>query len=250
VCGQTKPQGEFFFNEWRKGKKQQLCLDCSHCHNATPPQVVEAIKLDAFSSTVLGESASNENGLPNFLSLWKRKSTSPCGLRERTLAPSMSPPSLLQLACSTAPSKKCRGVYKGYLGSAIAFAAKAYQHTAQQLGEMARDPNASVRRFTKSALARSWDLCLPLCGVLVSRSDNTSNGFVFRSLSCSGDCRPGICCSYCSPWNQIKEIRQSIESDVHWCTGNRAMIQNIAYNPILAATKICMLREEVRSLCS
>jgi hypothetical protein len=87
-CGQTKSQGEFSFNEWRKGKKRRLCLDCSHRHNVTPPlvkKVVEAIELDAFSGIVLGESVSDENRPPTVLSPWKRKSASLCGLRECTL---------------------------------------------------------------------------------------------------------------------------------------------------------------------
>jgi hypothetical protein len=75
--------------------------------------------------------------------------------------------------------KKVQGIIHNYFGSTITFAAKAYWHTVQQLGETARDPNAGMRRFTKSLLVRSWDMCLLFCGVLVSRADNPSNGFVF-----------------------------------------------------------------------
>ena len=205
-CGQSKPQGEFSFNEWRKGTIcRRLCLVCSRHCTVTPPgtAVVEAIKLDA---------TSNENSPPNFsspcragASPQKRKSAFPCGLRERT-SPS-SPSSLpLQLAHSTAPSKKCRGRYDGFFGSAILFATKAYQHTAQKLVEMSRDPNAGVRRFTESALARTWHMCLPFHGVLVSRADNPSIGFVFRSLSCSGGCSSGTRCSHCASQTLRKEI--------------------------------------------
>ncbi len=147
--------------------------------------------------------------------------------------------------------KKCRGVYKGYFGSAIAFAAKAYKHTVQQLGEMARDADASVRRFTKSTLVWSQDVCLLFCGVLVSRVDNPSNGFLFRSLSCSRDCSSSVCCSYCTSWNaMVIEIRNSMKPGILRQAGNRAMIQKIANNPILAATGIHMLHQEVRSLHS
>ncbi len=107
-----------------------------------------------------------------------------------------------------------------------------------------------MRRFTESALARTRDMCLPFRGVLVSRADDPSNGFVFRSLSCSGDCSSGTRCSHCASQTLRKEIRQSVESDVQQRAGKRATIQNIANNPILAATEIRMLREEVRSLRS
>jgi hypothetical protein len=150
-----------------------------------------------------------------------------------------------------APSKQCRGVYKGYFGSAIAFATKAYMHNEQQIGEMARDSDDCVRRFTESTLARSQDMCLLFCGVLVSRADNPSNGFLLRSLSCSGDCSSGVCCSYCTSQNaMVIKIRNSIKPGVLWQAGNRATIQKIANNHILAVTKICMLHQEVRSLHS
>jgi hypothetical protein len=155
------------------------------------------------------------------------------------------------LALLTAPLKKCRGVYQGYLGSAIAFATKAYKHTVQQLGEMARDSNAGVRRLSESMLARSQDVCLPFCGVLAIRADDLSNGFLFRSLSCSGDCSSGVRCSYCTSRNaMVIEIRNSIKPGILRRAGNRATIQKIANNPILAATEICMLCQEVRSLHS
>ncbi len=163
----------------------------------------------------------------------------------------LSPPSLPQSACLTAPLKNCRVLYYVYFGSAIAFAAKVYWHTVQQLGEMARDPNAGVRRFTKSLLARTWDICLPFCGVLVSRADNPTNWFVFQSLSCSRDCSLGKRCNYWALWVTEKEITQSIKPGIYQSTGSRAtIIQNIANNPILAATEIWMLLKEIRCLCS
>ncbi len=143
------PRANFLSISGGRGQTWQLCLDCS-CLTVTPlDMVAEAIKLDACS--ILDESASNENGPPQLLSphrggsLRKRKSGSPRGMSKRTLSMLLSLPLLLQLACSMSPLKKCRGLYKGYFGSAVAFAAKAYRHTAQQLGEMARDPTAGVR---------------------------------------------------------------------------------------------------------
>ena len=157
-------------------------------------------------------------------------------------------PSLPLLALSTAPLKKCKGGYAGNFGSALAFAAKAYQNSAQKLGEMVRDPGAGLRKFSESTLTQSWDRCLPFYGVLVSRADNPSNGFVFRSVNCSGDCSFGTHCSSCASQIVRQEIKFSVESDVQQCAAKSTTIKNIATNPVLTATKICMLRKEVMCL--
>jgi hypothetical protein len=60
-----------------------------------------------------------------------------------------------ELTRALTPVKRCRGVYDGSFGSALAFAAKAYQHTAHQLGEMARDPDTGLKRFAHLALAKA-----------------------------------------------------------------------------------------------
>ncbi len=126
----------------------------------------------------------DENATPNFASPcrggspWKRKSVSPHGLSERML-PLLSLPQLARAplsfaspckggsprklpsspspesACALTPMKRCRGVYDGSFGSALAFAAKAYQHTARQLGEMAKDLDTGTKRFAHSALAKT-----------------------------------------------------------------------------------------------
>jgi hypothetical protein len=62
---------------------------------------------------------------------------------------------LPELAHALTPMKRCREVYNGSFGSALAFAAKGYQHTACQLGEMARDLDTGLKRFTHSALAKA-----------------------------------------------------------------------------------------------
>ncbi len=152
----------------------------------------------------------DKNATPNFGSPhrggspWKRKSASPpCGLSEctlpsLTLSPQLacaplsfaspcregSPRKLLlssfpKSACALTLLKRCRGVYDGSFGSALAFAARAYQHTACQLGEMARDRDTGVKRFTNSALAKAQVLCLPYIGMLVERADDPVGGFVF-----------------------------------------------------------------------
>ncbi len=213
----------------------------------------------------------DENATPNFASPrrggspWKRKSASPPrGLNERmlpsfTLSPQLaraplsfaspcrggSPQklllsSLLELACALTPLKRCRGVYNGSFGSALAFAARAYQHTACQLGEMARDRDTGGKRFANLALAKAQVLCLLYNGMLVERADDPVGGFVFQSQTCSGVCSSGTQCSHCASWTSsaLKEIKQSIEPDIHRCAEKRATIQKIANNPILAAMEI------------
>ena len=115
---------------------------------------------------------------------------------------------------------------------------------------MARDPDAGLKRFVESARARSQDMCLPFYGMLVSRADNPSNGFVFRSINCRGDCSFGTCCSSCASRIVRKEIKLSFELDIQRRAGKSKMIQNIANNPILAANEIRTLRKKVRCLCS
>jgi hypothetical protein len=137
--------------------------------------------------------------------------------------------------------KRCRGVYNCSFGSALTFAAKAYQHTVQQLGEMARDPNTGLKRFAHLALAKARDLCLPYCGMLVERADDPRHGFVFRSQPCSRVCSSGTCCSDCAS-------QTLIEPDIHWHAEKSATIQKITNNPILAAMEIQLLCEEIRSL--
>ena len=220
-------------------RRRLFGLDCSRQNKVTPllfGDVSEAV---------------DENRPPNFSSPTrrgtggtpqKRKSASPRGLSEQRLLPSsLSPPSVPPplLACSTASPKRCKGGYDGNFGTAIEFAARAYWHTAQKLSEMARDPNAGIKRFTESALARSRDICLPIYGVLISGADNPSDGFVFQSVSCSRDCSfgPSLRCSNCAKPNLMRNFKLSLQPDIDQRPGKTATIQKIANNPILAATE-------------
>ena len=105
---------------------RRLCLDCSR-PIVTPP-LDKAAKANELDVCI----ASDENAPPNFSSPCrggtprKRKSASTCGLNDCTLLPLLPPPSLLPLACSTAPLKKCKGGYSGNFWSALAFAMKTY----------------------------------------------------------------------------------------------------------------------------
>jgi hypothetical protein len=285
-CRLSKPAAEYTTGQWRKlggeGERKKgghLCLDCS-CSAHTK----NAIELEAFTVAAKGSTVEiafiDKNATPNFASPHrggspqKRESISPRGLSERTLpllsllqlarAPLSfasprkggSPRKLplrpsLESACTLTPMKRCRRVYDGSFGSALAFAAKAYQHTACQLREMARDPDTSLKRFAHSALAKAQDsLCLPYCGMLVERADDPCHGFVFRSQPCSGVCSSGTHCSDCASQTStaLREIKQSIEPDIHRRAEKSATIQNIANNPLLAAMEIGLLRKEIRSL--
>ncbi len=99
-----------------------------------------------------------------------------------------------------------------------------------------------------SLRSQSRDMCLPFYGVLVSRADDPSNGFVFSSVICSRDCSSGTRCSSCASRIVRQEIKFSVESDVQRRAAKRTMIKNIANNPVLAATKICTLHKEVMLL--
>ncbi len=136
------------------------------------------------------------------------------------------------------------------MGSALAFATKAYRNTAQKLGEMVRDPNSGLRKIDESTLAQSRGMCLPFYGVLVRRADDPSNGFVFRSVNCSGDCSCSSCtrCSSCTSLIVRQEIKFFVELDVQRRATKRTTMKNIANNPVLAVTKIHALRKEVTCL--
>jgi hypothetical protein len=87
---------------------------------------------------------------------------------------------------------------------------------------------------------------MPYQGVLLGRTSNPWEGFVFRAESCSGNCSKGKRCSHCIK-SVTSKVRQSIESIVE-CSGKRATISNISRNPALAATEICTIRDENRHL--
>jgi hypothetical protein len=220
-------------------RRRGFGLDCSRQNKVTPlpfGDVTEAVDKNRppnFSSPT----RRGTGGTPR-----KRKPASPCGLSEQRLPPSWSsPPSVPPplLACLTAPPKRCKGGYDGNFETDIEFTARAYWHTAQKLSEMARDPNAGIKRFTESALARSRDICLPIYGVLISGADNPSDGFVFQSVSCSRDCSfgPSLRCSNCAKPNLMRNFKLSLQPDIDQRPGKTATIQKIANNPILAATE-------------
>ncbi len=133
-------------------------------------------------------------------------------------------------------------------GTALTFAAKSMEHTANQLRQWASEPDLGVKSFAKSILLTLRSICVPYQGVLLDRSINPREGFVFRAKSCSGNCSNTKCCNHCASKIFVSnKVRRCIEPVVK-CVGKRATIAKISRNPALAATEIRMAREEIRRL--
>ena len=145
----------------------------------------------------------DENGPPNNMSPRrdgsltksrsgsKRKSSSQ-GLGG-VLCPS-TPPSPLALRSmrriTASPPSECRGIYHvGFFGPVLTFAAKSMEHTANQLRQCAYEPDLGVKSFANSILSTSRSICIPYQGVLLDRTSNPREGFVFRVKSWDGASR-------------------------------------------------------------
>ena len=125
------------------------------------------------------------------------------------------------------------------------------EHTANQLRQWAKEPDLGVKSFANSILLTPWSICIPYQGVLLDRTSNPREGFVFRAKSCSGNCSNGKRCSHCaSKTNVGNKVRESVQAIVE-CVGKQgkqATIMNILSNPVLVAMEIRMAREEIRCL--
>ena len=142
------------------------------------------------------------------------------------------------------------GIYRvGFFGPALTFAAKSMEHTANQLRQWAKEPDLGVKSFADSILSKSRSICIPYQGVLLDRTSNPGEGFVFRAESCSGNCSNGKRCSHCASKTNVrnKVSRESVQAIVE-CAGKYASITKISSNPVLAAMEIRMAREEIRRL--
>jgi hypothetical protein len=163
------------------------------------------------------------------------------------LLPPLRPPLQSTRSITPPPPSQCRGIYGYFFGPALTFAAKSMKHTANQLRQWAREPDLGVKSFAKSILSTSWSICVPYQGVLLDRSINPPDGFVFRAKSCIRNCSNGKCCSHCASKIFVSnKVRGCIEPVVE-CGGKWATIPKISRNPALAATEIRMVREEIRS---
>ncbi len=85
--------------------------------------------------------------------------------------------------------------------------------------------------------------------MLLDRTTNPGEGFVFRAESCSGNCSNGKRCSHCASKTNVrnKVSRESVQAIVE-CAGKHALITKISSTPVLAAMEICMAQEEIRRL--
>jgi hypothetical protein len=67
------------------------------------------------------------------------------------LLPLPLPPALQLMRSITPPLPlQCRGIYGGFFGLMLTFAAKSLEHTANQLWQWAREPNLGVKSFANS----------------------------------------------------------------------------------------------------
>ena len=128
------------------------------------------------------------------------------------------------------------------------------QHTVNQLQQWAKEPGLGVKRFSSSILSTSWSICLPYQGMVLDRTSNFCEGFIFRAKSCSRICgsqrfNSGLRCSFRDSqkkWGSEK-IRKSIKPSTG-CVGKRATIQKISMNPLMAVMEISKICEENRQL--
>jgi hypothetical protein len=122
------------------------------------------------------------------------------------------------------------------------------EHTANQLWQWAKEPDLGVKSFANSILSPPQSICILYQGVLLDRTSNPREGFVFRAESCSGNCSNGKRCSHCaSKINLGNKVRESFQAIVE-CAGKQASITKILSNPVLTAMEICMAPEGIRCL--
>jgi hypothetical protein len=126
----------------------------------------------------------DENDAPNILALSPCKGDHPTKRRGKRKSPSRGlgglvlhpPPLPLKHSITPPPMLQCKGIYTGFLGSTLTFAAKSMQHTANQLQQWAKVPNFGVNSFTCSLLLASRSICLPYQGVVLNRMCNLNEG--------------------------------------------------------------------------
>ena len=121
-----------------------------------------------------------------------------CGMALHPLPPPSPPPLRSMCSITPPPPSLCRGVYGGFFRPALTFAAKSMEHTSNQLRQRASEPDLGVKSFAKSILSTLWSICVPYQVVLLDRTSNPREGFVFRAKSCSGNCSNGKRCSHCA----------------------------------------------------
>jgi hypothetical protein len=145
----------------------------------------------------------DENGPPNNMSPLRDGSLTKSRSGSKRKSPSQglggvvcpsTPPSPLALRSmrriTLSPPSECRGIYHvGFFGPVLTFAAKSMEHTANQLRQCAYKPDLGVKSFANSILSTSRSICIPYQGVLLDRTSNPREGFVFCVKSWDGASR-------------------------------------------------------------
>ena len=127
---------------------------------------------------------------------------------------------MCQIAAS--PPSKCKGNSNGFFGQALTFAARSMQHTVNQLQQWAKEPDLGVKSFASSILSTLRSICLPYQGMVLDRTSNSREGFVFRAESCSGISsgqrfKSGLRCSFCDSQKKWgSEKNKTIDQAQHW----------------------------------
>ncbi len=116
-------------------------------------------------------------------------------------APSLSSLSLQLCAppLSSPPSlSDCQGVCNDYFGMTLHFAGESMLHTGHQLPQWVKEPNSGSKSFSGSILAKTGNICLPYNKIILDRSCNPEEGFIFWAETCSRNCPAGGAIQYCS----------------------------------------------------
>ena len=132
----------------------------------------------------------DENGPPNNASPRRDRCPTKRGEKRKSpfrglggvLCPStpQSPPALRPMRQITAcPPSECSGISNGFFGQALTFAARSMQHTVNQLQQWAKEPDLGVKSFASSILLMPWSICLPYQGMVLNRTSNSREGFIF-----------------------------------------------------------------------
>jgi hypothetical protein len=203
-------------------KNKRHCFSCQAWRDRIAPLSAAGIAVADAHGGGGTSFCSNKNNAPNNTSPGKVRSLTKRGAKRKSLSRVLGgmvlhplPPPLplaLQLMHSITPplSSQCRGVYGGFFGPALTFAAKSMEHTANQIRQWAREPDLGVKSLANSILLPSWSICIPYQGVLLDRTSNPWEGFVFRAKSCSGICsnrkRCSLCASKINVSNKVREL--------------------------------------------
>jgi len=177
-------------------KNKRRCVSCRAWRDGIAPSSAAGITIDDAHGGGGAAFCSSENDAPNNASPRKvgspkkrgEKRKSPSrglgGMALHPLPPPSPPPLRSTRSVTPPPPSQCRGVYGGFFGPALTFAAKSMEHTANQLRQWASEPDLGVKSFAKSILSTSRSICVPYQGVLLDRLINPREGFVFRAESC------------------------------------------------------------------